>query len=156
MKGAFSKIHMIIFLSIFLKIYNQDDESSSKLFLPNTLTLFNGDNVMLASDGIYFYNQTFSQEYTSKRININGDKQILNLVNYAKSVLTQFSEEDGGYIMILAMNIIYFFESDGSLLDSTDLSVYINADYYSLIPYKKVIIVYIIYYLKKTQNLILL
>ena len=137
MKGAFSKIHMIIFLSIFLKIYNQDDESSSKLFLPNTLTLFNGDNVLLASDGIYFYNQTFSQEYTSKRININGDKQILNLVNYAKSVLTQFSEEDGGYIMILAMNIIYFFESDGSLLDSTDLSVYINADYYSLIPYKK-------------------
>ena len=51
--------------------------------------------------------------------------------------MVQFSEEDGEYIMILAMNIIYFFDQNGNFLDNADLSEYINADYYSLVPYKR-------------------
>ena len=138
MKRSFNLIQMSIFLSIFLITNNQTDESySSNTFLPNTLTLLNGKNVMLANNGIYFYDSTFSNEESSKRINFNADKQIINLEGYAKSVMTQFSEEDGGYIMILSMDIIYFFDSDGILLNNKDLSDYINADYYSLIPYKK-------------------
>ena len=54
-----------------------------------------------------------------------------------KTAMAQFSADDNGYILILAMNIIYFFRSDGTSIISKNLSNIIDGSYYCITPYKK-------------------
>ena len=83
-------------------------------------------------------NSDLSSEEDSKKITF--DPQILTKEDYSKTVISQFSSGDDGYIMILLMNKIYLFQNDGTSLITNpfDLSGIINSDYYHLIPYKKV------------------
>ena len=61
---------------------------------------------------------------------------IENLEQNAKTTISQFSEDYGGYLMILVNDIMYYFNNDGTLINSIDLSDSINSKYYTLIPYK--------------------
>ena len=136
MKKSFYLINNIfIFICIFSSCQN---DTNYTFYYPNSLTLNNGGNVLLANDGIHFFDSSFTIEDSDKKYIFSNDShKISSKEDYSKSEMVQFSEEDGEYIMILAMNIIYFFEQNGNLLDKADLSEYINADYYSLVPFKR-------------------
>ena len=105
---------------------------------PYIKTLLNGNNVLVDSLGIHFMNSDLSNEYETKKILF--DTPIESTTDYSKTVISQFSSVDDGYIMILLKNKIYFFQNDGTSLITNpfDLSGIINSDYYHLIPYKKV------------------
>ena len=76
---------------------------------PNSLTLNNGTNVLLVNDGIHFFDSSFTIEDSDKAYIFSNDGYKISSKDcYSKSEMTQFSEDDGNYIMILAMNIIYF------------------------------------------------
>ena len=134
MKKSFN-LFIKIFILIFIFPSYQEENIFDTFHYPNSLTLNNGNNVLLANDGIHFFDSSFTTEDVDKK-KLFTDGQEINLNNYDKSEMAQFSQEDGEYIMVLALDSIYFFESDGSFLGNYDLSDYINADYYSLIPYK--------------------
>ena len=136
---SFFRLKTLLFLIIFIffNLCKNENVFETISSFPYIKTLLNGNNVLIDSLGIHFFNSDLSIEDDSKKI-IFGE-QILTSENYCKTVISQFSLNDGGYIMILIMNKIYFFQSDGTLLTSTpiDLSSIINSAYYNLTPYKK-------------------
>ena len=50
--------------------------------------------------------------------------------------MAQFSENDGGYIIILALNTLYIFDSDKIKKKEVDISSF-NAIHLCITPYKK-------------------
>ena len=125
----------------------KNDDLFSGMIYPLTKTLLNGNNILITSDGIHFFDSTFSEEDNTKKIVIEG--QTLDKENYNKLSISQFSSDNDGYILILAYNRIYFLNSDGTLIISYDLSEYIDGVSYCLLPYKKdnTYLYYIITYL---------
>ena len=67
---------------------------------------------------------------------ITLERQIEDLYQYGKTTISQFDANNGGYLMILANEIMYFFKYDGTFINKADLSGSINSTYYTLIPYK--------------------
>ena len=53
--------------------------------------------------------------------------------------MEQFSQNDGGYILVLVLNTLYIFENSKIFMKSFDISDKINVDnnYNYIIPYKK-------------------
>ena len=70
---------------------------------------------MVASDGIHFFISNLDEDQDKK---INFENQITTSEENDNVCIVQFSENDGGYIIILAMNILYFFYPDGTLINS--------------------------------------
>ena len=119
------------------------------LLYPSILTLLSRKLVLVSNNGIHFFDSNLDNEETNKYIPINIE---LDTDNY-KTAMEQFSEEYGGYILILVRNIIYFFDSNGNNIYSENLSEYLNGNYYCLIPYKKEgnYLYYIISYISATS-----
>ena len=67
-------------------------------------------------------------------------KKIESKEENSKTTISQFPANFGGYIFILVNDIIYFFNHDGTFINSVNITVNIadtiNAKYYCLIPYK--------------------
>ena len=129
--------YITIFLFLFICFSKQDEIILANIIYPYLLTLINKNIIMLASDGIHFYDSTLKSEDSSKKITFDEDSQILKKEDFSKTAMVQFPAEHGGYIMILVIDTIYFFDSEGMHIDSKNLSEYINSEYYYLIPYKK-------------------
>ena len=126
----------IIFLLISFSYQNrQNIFNSSDTYFPYALTLLNGNILIVINDGIHFFDSLVETEETSKAKYF--DSKIDSEADNDKTTFAQFSQDDGGYIMVLAKNIIYFFEAEGIFIYSIDLSESINGNYYNLLPYKK-------------------
>ena len=122
---------------------------------PNSLDLIdNNDKVFVLKDGIHFYNQNLSVEYEDKKVNFTLFSESAN--DNEKVSLAQFSEEQGGYIIILVMRILYIFNRDGTNPKSVNLTEEINLTHYGLTPYKKFDnkLDFIISYLKSSSIII--
>jgi hypothetical protein len=122
----------IVFLLLYIEIINQDSFSNN--LNPNTLTLLNKDIIMVAKDGIHFYDSTFTIENTDKKILLSS--QISTANDYSKTAMAQFSESDDEYIIIFILNEIYIFDKLYNKLFSENITQYINSDYYYLVPHK--------------------
>ena len=71
----------------------------------------------------------------SKTLTLN--KSIKFPHEYGKTAISQFPANQGGYIIILVNEFIYFFRREGTHIGSIDLiSDLLNYKYYTLIPYK--------------------
>ena len=121
-------LYVILLLSIIINVYNHN---------LNIFTLSNDKIAMITKDGISFYTDKMIEEVN---INIIFENQIPSDIEQEKITLAQFSEKDEEYIMILILNKIYFFEKDGSKINSIDITssspIYFSPKY-TLIPYKK-------------------
>ena len=126
------RFSFIIFLLFYIEVISQDSFSNN--LNPNTLTLLNKDVIMVAKDGIHFYDSTFTIENTDKKILLSS--QISTSTEYAKTAMAQFSESDDEYIIIFILNEIYIFDKLYNKLFSENITQYINSDYYYLIPHK--------------------
>ena len=129
------KRSLILLIFLFFHLSNQDEINFSNMNFPSLLTLLNQNVIMLACDGIHFFNPTLTIEDSSRKIIF--DDKITQNADYQKTCMVQFSQIDGGYILILVKDKMYYFNSEGDLLDSKELSSYISSEYYYLIPYKK-------------------
>lgn len=133
------------FLLIFLLInlshqYERVNIFNSTSFLPYSLTLLNKENILVINNGIHFFDEALSEEYSTKYIPFETVIDKNDKDNFGKINIVQFSEEDGKYILVLAYDKMYFITYEYDLLTSIDLSSnfeHLNSKYYSLIPYKK-------------------
>ena len=123
----------LISLFVFISLLSFSKSDEQKLLFPSILTLLNQKLVLVVNNGIHFYNEGLTEEDTSKYIPLTIPSKEDNY----KTAMAQFSVEDQGYILILVMNTMYFFEQDGTIITSSDLSSLINGSYYCLTPYKK-------------------
>ena len=152
----FNKFKISIFLFIFLFLFiHIKNEIIDGIQYPTLLTLLSQKIVMVANDGIHFFTSNDNSEDTTKKIIF--EPQISSAEENKKTTLAQFSADNGGYIIILVMDILYIFDPDGNKIDSYDLREYINAIHYCLIPYKKEnnLLYFIIVYPNKDLNFVL-
>ena len=133
-----NKVYFLFEMIIFLSLYFESDQDPFQLdniLFPTSLTLLNQNIFIVESNGIHYY-------YTPELVEDNNKSIIFenNLKDESETIkvaMAQFLEKDNGYIMILAKEIIYFFESNGTIINDTDLKDIINSDQYCLIPFKK-------------------
>ena len=97
-------------------------------------TLSNGKIIVVSKDSIHFFTSEIIEE-KSKILKL--DKKLSSKVIEEKIEITQFSQEDEEYIMILIMNKIYFFDRNGNKINYLYLSDELQKFNYSLIAYKK-------------------
>ena len=144
-------INIIIFVSFILG-NNQEQRTINSGIYPNLFTLLNQNILMLDTIGIHYYNSDFTIEDSTKIIIFN--KSISSPANNSKTTISQFSSEDGGYVMVLVLDIMYFLTCEGTLVGVVDLLGEINGDHYSLVPYKKegIELYYIISYIINDQH----
>jgi len=116
-----------------LLLIQTNEETKIPLAFPTSFELINNDIVIVAKDGIHFYNQNLV-EYEDKKIT----SSLLNVAgNIEKISIAQFSEQDDGHILILIMDILYIFNKEGTEHKIFNLTQEINGAHYGLTPYKK-------------------
>ena len=122
-----SLINSIIIITLISLSKNEE----SKKF-PLSSSILNPKHIFICKDGIHFFDSKLNENKHQFISLSNSSKED----NY-KTTMIQFSNKDGGYILILVINIIYIFKQDGSFISSIDLSKIIKGDYYySITPYK--------------------
>jgi len=125
---------IIVLFIILTHINSQQLVPVSSILHPKFFILQNHIVVIVSNDGIHFYNSDLAIEDNSKKILF---PQNIYSIENETILIKQFSKEDGGYLMVLALNKIYFFTSDGSKINSIYIPCISHSDYYCLIPYKK-------------------
>ncbi len=125
----FIKVYITILLFIQTQAITlkEDDYVSS-------LILLNGKHAIVTKDGIHFYNKEFNEEIT-KKVDFNFSKSSDNM---GQIRMAQFSEDNGEFILILIINVLYIFDGNENELISIKLGHKIKPINYSLIPYKKI------------------
>ena len=122
------------FIFIFIILIDfSNHENTIPITIPNSLVLLDSTQVVVAKDGIHFFDNNMAEEYIEKYVNYS----LINTNDLESLYMTQFKNEDDGYIIILIKNIIYIFDSNKDLLKSEDLNEKINGLHYCIIPYKK-------------------
>jgi hypothetical protein len=124
------KIPLIIYLFLLIIQISYAGELQGLQF-PNLFTLLSQKIVMVASDGIHFFTSNLEEDPDKK---INFENQITTTQENDKVSIVQFTENDGGYIIILAMYKLYFFYPDGTLINSFSFTE--EAPHYCINPYK--------------------
>ena len=127
---------ILIILSIFP--FSKTSTKNPNILFPSLSILLNQNQVLIDTNGIHFYDSNLINKISDKFISLNFS----SIKSIREPITTQFTMEDGGYILILVNNKIYFFSNDGTFLSSIDISNYIKENYdckydYNIIPYKK-------------------
>ena len=124
MKTYFCKnYNFIFFLFALISFFKTINLLELSLLMPNSLQLLDLSNLIVASDGIHFYNQDLTVEYTEKRNNFTLEES-----NLPKVAMAQFSNDHGGYIIILVNDVIYLYASNKDFIKSQNISEIINAE----------------------------
>ena len=135
MKIKLIELIITLFISLFICTNNQEHITIPYIIHKNFLILLNRKMVTIENDGIHFYNSDLITEDISKKILFKNN--FSSKIDNEKISIVQFSEDNGGYIMILVFNLIYFFNSDGVKINTIILPNLIRAINYCLTPYKK-------------------
>ena len=133
MKTKFIKSLSFLYLVITLlyTVKSHNEMLLSPKIYPMNFILLNKNIIIIDSKGIYFYKCDLTTEIISNIITFE------NKIKNEKIFIKQYSNEYGEYILILVLDILYFFESDGTKINSIYLKEISNADCYCLVPYKK-------------------
>ena len=137
-----------------LLLIETNEETQISFAFPTSFELINNDIVIVAKDGIHFYNQNLV-EYEGKKIELS----LLNRAGDIEKVsIAQFTEENGGYILILVTDILYIFDQGGTEYNVFNLTEEINGAHYGLTPYKKDgnKLIFIISYIDKDSSRIVI
>ena len=97
---------------------------------PLSKRLNNGNNLLICSSGIFFYDSNF--------------EKIINSINTTEcsgdcvfsTAYSQFLEEDDGYVVVLHKGINYIFYENGDFITDFSLSYYSEGKPYSIICYE--------------------
>ena len=128
---------LLTFLLINLTYQDENIFNLTQTFLPYSLTLLNNEKILVINNGIHFFDSELKNEYTFKYIPFSPQIETTQTSDFNKITIAQFPQEYNEYIMVLALNKMYFFENSYNILTSIDLSSYLDSSYYCLLPYKK-------------------
>ena len=101
---------------------------------PNSLTLNNGNILIVAEKGIYLYNQLNYNISVIKEF--PSELYISKETIASKTTFLQIPEKDGGYIIIFANDILYGLSHDANSITTFGKTNETNANYYSLSFFK--------------------
>ena len=133
-KIKLSNTFFFIFFQIFICIFNKTNQKSlNKIEYLSSLKLIDDKIVVVAKDGIHFYDKYFKIEMINKKIPFK--KLIID--NNKNIVMAQFSENNDGYLLILISNNLYIFDKNEKKIISINFFNKINGSHFSLIPNKK-------------------
>ena len=94
---------ILIILSIFP--FSINSTKNPNILLPSLSTLLNQKQVLIDTNGIHFYDSNLINKSTDKLISLNFS----SIKPIREPITTKFAMEDGGYILILVNNKLYFF-----------------------------------------------
>ena len=94
---------ILIFLSIFP--FSKTSTKNPNILFPSLSTLLNQNQVLIDTNGIHFYDSNLINKSTDKLISLNFS----SIKPIREPITTKFAMEDGGYILILVNNKLYFF-----------------------------------------------
>ena len=123
---------MVIFILIlfFLSVNCNEEFKDLICLFPNSFTLYNGNNLLCCSDGIYTYNSNFEETiYYYKFENQINSKEDAYLVS-----ISQYPNNDNA--LLITKDKFYFISFDGRVLFSKVLALNNTGSYNTLIPYK--------------------
>ena len=123
---------------------------------PKLKILPNGNYFVLLEDGIYIYNNDFSNKTLIKKL--NNDEYITDETESNKTVLSEIHNNTNDYILFLLRKNIYLFVNKKEVIIKYDFSGKdLTGEYYNLIPYKldNNFIYYIIIFSNKIKKTIL-
>ena len=123
---------LIILFQLFLLAKFQITIRSLSCKYPTLLTLENNELILVNENGIHFFDSKLENEY-DKAILFDSD---LTDGENKKTTMAQFTHENGGYILIIAKDILYILKEDGSLIHSLPITDYFTSTNYYIIPYK--------------------
>ena len=133
-----------------IKFILSENSSEEKIY-PSVLSLKNGGLVLVQSDGIHFFDSN-KEEIISKKIKFDIPK--LSQSENDKISISQFSDMQQGYILIIIIDKIYFFQEDYTIIKEINLSELTDMENIKIIPYKVKdnLLLYIITYNKKNAR----
>ena len=119
----------IIFFYLFYNIKSQDYFDSLICLYPKAYTMYNGNNILICSNGIYIYNSNFKKQLNFKAFST----EISSYTNAGFINIAQYP--NNGYIIITTISDFYLLSSEGEILFNTDINFDNSEDYYTLVPY---------------------
>ena len=123
-------VKIIIIINIFFSIFCDEEFKTLDCFLPISFTLYNGNNLLCCSKGIYTYNSNFEEvKFFYKFENVTKTTKDANFVT-----ISQYPNND--YAILITTNKFYFISSEGRVIFSKDLVLDNKGTYYTLVPYK--------------------
>ena len=127
----YNNYFLIIIILISLIIFCKNKIRKVNIIYPLSFTLLDKSNLLICNNGIHFFNEDFTIEDLDKKKEIT-----IEYIDLDKITMTQFSSEDGGYILVTVQNILYIFDNNKELIKNYNLTEEITADQYQIIPYK--------------------
>ena len=127
-------IYLIFFIINSILISEVVTKEKNGVFYPSVLSLNNQGLVAVQSDGIHFYDLDKNEEVTIK---IKFESPILSQEDIYKISMTQFSENDGGFILILVIDKLFLLKESGELIKEIFLPEIKNFENMNIIPYKE-------------------
>ena len=125
---------LLILINCILTQNIENNLDKSPTLYPSVLFLQNHGFVVVQTNGIHFYDSNKEEEESK---NIKFDIHIKSEKENLKISIVQFSEKDGGYILILVGEKIYIIQSNGNLLKEEKLAELNLVENIKLVPYKE-------------------
>ena len=126
---------VLIFFSFIKYIKCQKSIFNLTCKYPHYFQLNNGYNLLCCSKGIYTYDFSFNQML----FNHTFDTEINSETEAQYIVIEQFSEDEGGNVIVLDQNNFYYLNNEGKFIFDSNISLIHNNNnffHYTLVPYK--------------------
>ena len=123
-------LKIIIIISFFISILCGEEFKSLDCLFPTSFTLYNGDNLLYCSKGLYTYNSNF--EEIKNFYEFESEIETKKDANFV--TISQYPNND--YVILITKDKFYFISSEGRVLFSKDLVFGNKGTYYTLVPYK--------------------
>ena len=124
---------VLIFFSFIKYIKCQEIIFNLTCNFPHYLLLNNGNYLLYCSKGIFLYNNQFDKILSNNTFDI----EVQNIDEAKYTIIEQFSDDEGGNIIVLGKNLFYYFDSEGGFIFKSNFTLTDNSvDYYTIVPYK--------------------
>ena len=131
-KTIYNMIVLILF-SFIKYIKCQESIYNLTCIFPHYLLLNNGNYLLYCSKGIFTYNYNFDKIL----FNYTFDIEVENIEEAKYIDIDQFSDDEGGNIIVLGKNLFYYLDSEGRFIFKSNFTLSNNnVDYYTLVLYR--------------------
>ena len=132
-------IKYYFFLIIFLEIFYYSFASILTGNYPYIKRLLNGNYIILSDSNISFADGELETQFNVIDLNnIYGDISNNAIMRIASTTVSQFKEDDDGYIIAILNQELFFFSSSGIHQTNTTISFIDPYNICSIIPNKKI------------------
>ena len=128
-------IYLLFFTLSFILISEIAAQEQNQILYPSVLSLNNQGLVAVEADGIHFYDSDKNEEITKK---IKFESALISQEDTYKISMTQFSENDGGFILILVIDKLFLIRETGEIIKEILLPEMKKLENMNIITYKEI------------------